>query len=98
MPRGRARMRRSEPKASAKNPRCSAATEKLVYSAGAPAKALAGAGCLPEAAYEAVDNAIRITAAANDRFIFLIGFLIRAYAARAPGLPAPPRRPGCRRA
>ena len=46
-------------------------------SAGAPAKALAGAGCLPEAAYEAVDNAIRITAAANDRFIFLIRFLIR---------------------
>src|SRR5437879_2242284 len=50
MPRGLAPMRRSEPKASAKKPRCSSASEKRVNSGGAPAKLPAGGGCLFDAA------------------------------------------------
>src|SRR3974390_1302761 len=43
-------MRRSEPKASAKNPRSNSGTEKRVYSGGAPAKAPGGGARLLEAA------------------------------------------------
>src|SRR5665647_3900866 len=69
MPRGRAPMRKSEPKASARNPRSSSAVEKRVYSAGAPSKAPAGAGCLPDAANAAVNEQIRKTIVVNDRCI-----------------------------
>ncbi len=69
MPFGRAPMRRSEPKASAMNPRCSSLAEKRVYCCGAPVNEPGGAGCLPEAASAAGDSAKRIKHAASERFI-----------------------------
>src|SRR5450631_2358468 len=82
MPRGLAPMRKSEPKASAKNPRSSSVIEKRVYSPGARANAPAGAGCRPDAAGAAVAAVTRINVAAMARFILvLVGAAPPAYKA-----------------
>src|SRR4029077_11854289 len=74
MPSGRAPMRRSEPKASARKPRSSSATLKRVYCGGAPSKEPGGADCLPDAPSAAVVIESR-TGAASNRFIVASGLL-----------------------
>src|SRR3569833_2901774 len=69
MPRGRAPMRRSEPKASAMKPRSSSAAVNVVSWGGASANAPDGGGSRFDAASEAVAAARKTARPARSRFI-----------------------------
>src|SRR6478752_6974743 len=69
MPVGRAPMRKSDPNASARNPRESSAAENCVYCGGAPSNAPNGAGCWPDAASAPVIMMSRVQKAASNRCI-----------------------------